>query len=59
MPRLRTSDLTELGCVTYMTVREHQRQAHETEIILDRVRDIAERAESRLDTCPETLRSAG
>jgi len=35
MPRLRTSDLAELGCVTYMTVREHQRQAYETEIILD------------------------
>ena len=57
MPRLSMKDLQELGCVTFLTVREHERQARETEKILDRVCAIAERTEAKLDACPETLRA--
>jgi len=57
MHRISLKTLRELGCVTFLDVREHERQAHETEKILDRVCAIAERASERLDDCPETLRA--
>lgn len=57
MHRISLKALRELGCVTFIDVREHERQARETEQILDRVCEIAERTSEKLEVCPATLRA--
>lgn len=55
--RISIKDLKELGCVTFLEMRERERIEEEIEATLDRVVETCERASRTLDECPKTLRA--
>lgn len=57
--RLKIRDLEELGCVTFLEMRERDRieRAHDTLEALERASERMAATEKKLDDCPDTLRA--